>query len=267
LDESTNTSHGTLVESTIAAAGNNKQGIAGINWVSDTYMIDVLGGNSGDYDLASATKEIINLATSQGKRLVINFSLVGGSSTALEDLIASSYRNQDKVLFVFAAGNDNAEGISSPGSFAKSYSNVISVGSSWGLTDWYGNSRTVGDRANYSWWGSNYASQNDVNAGFKPLTIMAPTEFVAESAYRNSSGIYDFGLDSKFNGTSASTPIVTGIASLMWSVNSNLSASDIKTIISNTAYDLGDQGYDRYYGNGMINADAAIRTALAMARA
>jgi serine protease len=265
LDESPTTSHGTLVQSTIAAAGNNQQGIAGINWASDTYMIDVLGGNAGDYDLVSATKGIIDLATKQGKRLVINFSLVGGSSAALEDVIA---RNQDRVLFVFAAGNDNVEGISSPGSFAKSYSNVISVGSSWGLTDWYGNARTVADRTNYNnWWGSNYASQTDVDAGLKPLTIMAPTEFIAESAVRNSSGTFDFGLDNKFNGTSASTPIITGIASLIWSANSNLSASDIKTIIANTAYDLGDQGYDRYYGYGMINADAAVRTALALARA
>jgi serine protease len=263
LDESSTYSHGTLVQSTIAAGGNNQQGIAGINWLSDTYMVDVLGGNNGDYDLASATQSIIDKAVSLGRRLVINFSLVGGSSRELENIIA----NNQNVLFVFAAGNDNKDSISSPGSFAQSYGNVVSVGSSWGLTDWYGNAKNPGDRASYeNWWGSNYVNQADMNAGLRPLTVMAPTEFIAENAERNTSGTYNFTYDNKFNGTSASTPIVSGIASLVWSANPNLSASQVKTILAETAYDLGDQGYDRYYGYGFINADAAVRTALALAR-
>ncbi|AFZ04131.1 S8 family peptidase [Calothrix sp. PCC 6303] len=263
LDESSSYSHGTLVQSTIAARGNNQQGIAGINWSSDSYMVDVLGGDNGDYDLASATQSIIDKAVSLGRRLVINFSLVGGSSKELQNIIAS---NQD-VLFVFAAGNDNKDSISSPGSFAQSYSNVISVGSSWGLTDWYRNAKNPGDRAYYeNWWGSNYASQADINAGLRPLTLMAPTEFIAGNAERNTSGTYNFNYDNKFNGTSASTPMVSGIASLVWSANPNLSASEIKAILAETAYDLGEQGYDQYYGYGFVNADAAVRTALALAR-
>jgi hypothetical protein len=264
LDESPTYSHGTLVQSTIAAGSNNRQGIAGINWLSDAYMVDVLGGDNGDYDLASATQSIIDKAVSQGKRVVINFSLVGGSSKQLENIIAN---NQNNVLFVFAAGNNNTDSISSPGSFAQSYSNVVSVGASWGLTDWYGNAKNPGDRVFYeNWWGSNYVNQADMNAGLRPLTVMAPTEFIAENAERNTSGTFSFNYDNKFNGTSASTPVVSGIASLVWSVNPNLSASQVKTILAETAYDLGDQGYDRYYGHGFVNADAAVRAALALAR-
>lgn len=56
-DESVSFSHGTLSEGAIAAAANNGIGIAGINWNSPVYSIDVVGGDSEDRDLAQATQE------------------------------------------------------------------------------------------------------------------------------------------------------------------------------------------------------------------
>ena len=88
---------------------------------------------------------------------------------------------------------------------------------------------------------------------------------MATSATKNSSGQFDFGYNNKFNGTSASTANVSGVASLVWSVNSNLTAGQVKAIISDTAYDLGLTGNNEV-GNGFINADAAVRRALAIAR-
>lgn len=264
LDESTSYSHGTQVQSTIGAAGNNGIGIAGINWGSDVYHIDVLGGESGDLDLATATQILINQANSKGQRLVVNLSLAGGYSDPFGQLVAN---NQDKALFVIAAGNDNTSTISSPGSLAQTYSNVVSVGSVWGRNDYYGNPKTPGERTEYAgWWGSNYTTDANVSANIRPLTLMAPSEFIAETANRNASGSYDFAYRDKFNGTSASTPIVSGIASLVWSVNPILTAGQVKAILSETAYDLGTPGYDKFYGNGFINADAAVRRALALAR-
>ncbi len=145
-----------------------------------------------------------------------------------------------------------------PADLAAKYGNVVAVGSSWGTQDWYGNAKTPGERVSYdNWWGSNYG---------KGLTVTAPSEFVTTSADRNDSGKFDFGYNEKFNGTSASTANVSGVASLVWSVNSNLSAGQVKAIISETAFDLGKKGYDEAYGNGFINADAAVRRALAIAR-
>ena len=71
---------------------------------------------------------------------------------------------------------------------------------------------------------------------------------------------------SKFDGTSAAAPNVTGVASLVWSANRNLTAAQVKDILSDTAYDLGQQGYDKFYGHGFVNADAAVRRALALSR-
>ncbi|NJR16117.1 MAG: S8 family serine peptidase [Calothrix sp. CSU_2_0] len=274
LDESTGYSHGTLVQSTIAAASNNGFGIAGINWNSDVMHIDVLGNtingtyalDAGDLDLVTATQTLINQANSKGQKLIVNLSLVGGSSDAFQQLIAN---NQNNALFVIASGNDDVDNVSSPASFAQTYSNVISVGASWGNKDWYGNSKNPGERVSYAnpkWWGSNYTNDAAINAGLRPLTLMAPTEFPAGSADKNSAGSFNFGYNDKFNGTSSSTAIASGVASLVWSANTNLSASQIRAILSETAYDLGTPGYDKFYGNGFVNADAAVRRALAIAR-
>ncbi|MEB3214914.1 MAG: S8 family serine peptidase [Nostocales cyanobacterium 94392] len=248
-------SHGTLVQGTIAAASNNGIGGAGINWNSDVINIDVVGDDAPNYNLATATQAMIDQSKAQGKRLVVNISLAGGYSPEFEELIAN---NQDTALFVIAAGNGNTNSIASPADLAQKYGNVVAVGSSWGTSDYYGNPRTPGERISYdNWWGSNYGNG---------LTVTAPSEFISTSANRNASGSFDFDYNQNFNGTSASTANVSGVASLIWSVNPNLSATQIKAIISETAYDLGTQGYDTVYGNGFINADAAVRRALAIAR-
>jgi serine protease len=260
FDESATFSHGTRVEGTIAAAATsnndvgNGVGIAGINWVSPVQMIDVVGGDSGDYDLVQATQTLINGAG--GKKLVVNLSLSGGSSPAFEQLVAN---NRDNVLFVIASGNQDQNTIASPASLAQTNNNVVAVGSSWGTQDWYGNPTTPGQRVSYAgWWGSNYGTG---------LTLMAPSEFVATDATRaNASATYQFGYYDYFNGTSASTAVVTGIASLVWSVNPNLTAVQIKSILSETAYDLGVAGYDTVYGYGLVNADTAVRRAEALDR-
>lgn len=250
LSLSPNITHGTSVQGVIAAASNNGVGITGINWNADVYHIDVMGGDAGDDDLAGATQKMIDRANSQGQRLVINLSLTGGYSTAWEQLIA---KNQDTVLFVIAVGNTDKNSLESPADLASKYKNAIAVGASWGTKDYYGNPKTPGERISYDkWWGSNYGVG---------LTVMAPSEFPSTDA-TSAPDSYN----NRFNGTSASAPNVSGVASLVWSINQGLSATQIKDIVSQTAYDLGAPGYDTVYGYGFVNADAAVRRAMALDR-
>jgi hypothetical protein len=258
FDEWSYFSHGTLVQGAIAATSNNDIGIAGINWNSQVMHIDVVGTNPDDDDLAGATQALIDWANSQSKTLVINLSLSGGYSERFEQLIAN---NQNNVLFAIATGNDNQNAISSPADLANKYENVIAVGACWGTKDYYGNLKTPGTRVDYGregvqWWGSNYGTG---------LTFVAPSEYASTHATRNESEpFYNyFDYTSYFNGTSASTPNITGVASLVWSVNRGLTAKQIREILAETAYDLGDPGYDTVYGYGIVNADAAIRRSLA----
>jgi len=102
-------SHGTAVQGIIAARANNGEGIAGVNWNSEVYNVDVLYGNTGDLDLAEATEKTINAARDEGKKLVINLSLsvpdTFGNLEAINPEFANIIETNPDVLFVIAAGN------------------------------------------------------------------------------------------------------------------------------------------------------------------
>jgi serine protease len=255
-DESPKFSHGTLLGGVIGATANNGVGIAGINWNSDMIYVDISGDNAGDRSLADATQVMINKANEKGQKLVVNLSIAGGNTPDFERLIAA---NKNKALFVIASGNGNQSQLSTPADLAAKYGNVISVGASWGTRDFDGKATTPGERISYDgWWGSNYGSG---------LTFLAPSEFVSTEATReNSASNFAFGYKSLFNGTSAAVPNVVGVASLVWSINPNLTAEQIRSILAETACDLGTPGYDTTSGYGLVNADKAIRRSMAVAR-
>ncbi len=60
--------------------------------------------------------------------------------------------------------------------------------------------------------------------------------------------------------------MLAGIASLVWSINPNLTGAEIRQILVETAIDLGATGRDDFYGAGLVNADAAVRRAYALSR-
>ena len=259
MDDGT-TNHGTSVQGIIAARSNNGIGMTGINWNSTVLNIDTLQQNPGDLSIAEGAQIMINQARSAGQRLVINMSLGVPNSFGVNydrDLEQVVQNNPD-VLFVIAAGNfgdRGLSGLSSPGVLAQFYSNVIAVGAVWGTQDYFGQVTTPGDRINYpGWWGSQYGDG---------LTVVGPSEVIAPIATFGG-GQVEFGYTTKFNGTSAATPNVAGVASLVLSANPNLSATQVRDIIAQTAVDVGARGYDAFTGSGVVNADAAVRRAIAI---
>lgn len=60
------------------------------------------------------------------------------------------------------------------------------------------------------------------------------------------------------SGTSMATPHVAGVAALLLSKCPTASAADIVNAMTSTAEDLGSGGYDTWYGNGLVNAMAAL---------
>jgi len=78
------------------------------------------------------------------------------------------------------------------------------------------------------------------------------------------SGIYTTTMGGGYgavNGTSFSSPITAGVLALMMSKNPNLTPSQLSNILLSTATDLGDAGWDQYYGRGLVNAAAAVQAA------
>lgn len=62
-----------------------------------------------------------------------------------------------------------------------------------------------------------------------------------------------------FGGTSAACPQVAGVAALMLSVRPDLTEVQVRTILQQTATDMGPYGFDNTYGYGRVNAYAAVQ--------
>ncbi|MCH8344838.1 MAG: S8 family serine peptidase [Planctomycetes bacterium] len=60
------------------------------------------------------------------------------------------------------------------------------------------------------------------------------------------------------NGTSASSPHVCGLVGLMYSVDPTLTPQEVRDLLCENADDLGDPGFDIYFGCGRINAARTI---------
>jgi subtilisin len=64
-----------------------------------------------------------------------------------------------------------------------------------------------------------------------------------------------------WNGTSMACPHVSGVAGLVISQNSMLTASQVRSILGDTSVDLGVKGRDTQYGYGKVDACAAVKKA------
>lgn len=216
--------HGTHVAGIIAAKGNNGIGIAGMNWHAKILSVRVVSPFSGagtETDLADG----IIWAVDNGAH-IINMSLQYYTGTDyLRDAVA--YAHDNGVLPIAATGNNAPSGIVAyPAKFPK----CMAVGATDDSDNRYNKSNTGPE-----------------------IDVAAPGESVfslwIESGYRLQSG------------TSMATPHVSGLASLMMSLNPDLSIQQIEQIIKDTTEDRGVPGFDHQFGHGRINAHFALLAA------
>ena len=211
--------HGTLTAGTVAAVTNNATGVASVAHGAKIMPIRITNDSSTGYATTSAMSAGITWAADHGARVVsLSYDGWGGSSTI--QTAAQYLRNKGGVMFA-AAGNNG----SNPG-----YSNLSAI---------FGVSATDSNDARPTW--SNYGNHVD---------------FAAPGA-----GIYTTtraGGYGAANGTSFSTPVAAGVAALVLSANPALISSQVEAVLQNTAVDIGDPGWDMYYGIGRLDAGAAV---------
>lgn len=226
--------HGTNIATVIGAGINNSIGFAGIDGKCRLMNCKNLNSdNSGEY---SWWAESIKYATDNGAQ-IINMSEGGDDySKVLKTAIGYAQDNGSLIIAAMMNKGDDRD------YYPASYKDVFAVGA----TD-------TDDRRcrKFSWGGGSCWGTH--------ISVVAPGNKIYGLDYEN-----DLNYEVYWSGTSQSTAIVSGIASLLLAQNLSRTSDDLKRIIKITSKDLvGDPredkpGWDPYYGNGRVDSYSAL---------
>jgi subtilisin family serine protease len=192
--------HGTHVAGIIGAVGNNGLGVTGVAW-----RVKLLALRCGDTSLATsaviqALDYLSNLKQHGLPIVVVNNSYGSGSSISTQrDSIVRA--QQQGILFIAAAGNDarNIDGAQHTFPVGYGVNNIVGVAAS-NLAD---------GLADYSNWGTN------------SVLLAAPGSGILSTLPGGKYGVLD--------GTSMSTPMVTGAAILLKAAQPTLDYTGLRT--------------------------------------
>ena len=135
------------------------------------------------------------------------------------------------VVVIAASGNDGfVNAISSPACA----SGVISVGA----VD-KDDSRTI------------YSNESN------ELDIVAPGTGITSTVPSNSCQLCDSSGFIGLSGTSMAAPHVSGVAALLLDADPTLTPSEVRKILKDSSFDLGDNGFDSIFGSGRVDAFSA----------
>lgn len=232
--------HGIHVSGIVSGEANNGVGIAGISYNADILPIEVFyydsyyGVVTTDTILIRAYNYIFDLidADSIDNLRVINMSLGGyGSANQSMRAVIQEAQNDYNILTVAAGGNGDDYGNPYTAySYPADYDEVVSVVAL----------DSTNTRA--SW--CDYNDQKNISA---PGVDITSTYYGSITAYRQASG------------TSMASPLVAGVAAMLFAADPTLTVEEVKDVMYTTATDLGDEGRDDYYGYGMINPVEALK--------
>ena len=107
--------HGTHVSGTIAATGNNRIGVIGVNFQAHLMVLKVSsnGSNMISSDIISAIQYAAMMKTRGANVVALNCSYGGGSYSASE-LAAMASAGSEGIIFCVAAGNDTNDNDTTP---------------------------------------------------------------------------------------------------------------------------------------------------------
>ncbi len=214
--------HGTHVTGTIVAETNNGLGMAGIAPGSTLMPIKV--ADSDGFIALSDVLDAVDWAREHGAD-VINLSLGGTLTPEQVELAQPTFTaaRDAGILTVAASGNDGTAVRMYPASF-KGVVSVSAVDSTDTIADFSSTGRAV-----------------DLAApGVDLLSVAAGGGYVRES------------------GTSMAAPHVTGVAALVRAARPGLDVDELEAVLRASAVDLGAPGHDTLYGDGRVDAAAAL---------
>jgi Subtilase family len=215
--------HGTATAS-VAAAPENGVGLVGIYPRAKLQLWDA---SPGVY--LTVGDEIAGLsAAAQHGRGVISLSLGGFDRIPVEEhAILGAFAAGS--LIVASAGNYRAGG-SAP-SYPSAFAHVLSIGAT--------------DELDHVTSFSSSARTMDLAAPGQNMTVAVPT-------YWNPIGY------SAMDGTSFSAPLVAGAAAGVWTLRPKLANTQLFEVMRRSARDVGNPGWDKDSGYGILDVPAAL---------
>ncbi|MDP2896919.1 MAG: S8 family serine peptidase [bacterium] len=234
--------HGTHVGGTIAAVGNNVNGVIGV--APQARVMTVKALSRGGWGYNSWIADGIEYAASNGAD-VFNLSL-GGPGKPFDVVSAIEYAYSLGCVIVVAAGNDSLNATwHCPANLAR----TITVSA----TDYQDSPASF----------TNYGTVVDVAApGCDILSTRSASDTHSQSLWIDDpEDPGDLKMYLRLNGTSMSAPHVAGTAALVLSVNPSLNPEEVRTCLRKSAVDLGEYGFDEFYGFGRTDAMGAVQRA------
>lgn len=254
--------HGTACAGLVGAIADNTIGVVGT--APNVSIMPVYTGPS-EYEYGAA----IDLAVAHGADILSNsWGFDGYASTVITTAVNDALAAGKVVLFSAGNGPDRAPWtykVAFPGALSSS-TDLICVGAS-GPTDEH---KSASSSDGLHEWGSSYLassiSEGNAYDGDGP-DVVAPGTWIYTTDRQGADGYnggYPNSIDAdythNFEGTSASCPMVAGIAALLLSANPDLNSGQVKRILKNTADDIEEPGEDDKTGAGRVNAWRAVKS-------
>jgi hypothetical protein len=227
----------------IGAAGNNGMGLSGVNWTVRIRPIRVIGvyGSGFTYDVVQGILYAAGLPADDGAggvvqapvaaSIIYHGTLSPQDDGTLRDAVLAA--TNAGVLIIAGAGNNE----SSDPMYPAAYPEVLS-------------SSAVGpDRKLASY--SSFGSTIDIAAPGGDYDGVDPTLGTASTFwdFKTSEPVYAF-----TRGSGVAAAHVVGVASLLLAQEPGLSASELRSRLTDYAVDAGSPGRDNEYGAGILNA-------------
>ena len=240
--------HGTLVAGVAAAAGNNAEGGTGAAWNVRIMPLRVLDSRGVGSTLAVVNA--VKYAVLNGAR-IINISFAG---PGYSQILASTLRDATRsgAVIVAAAGNegDTVQGgnldvrPAYPVCYRGSNNEPIVIG--------VASVDAQGHRSSFTSYGSDC------------ISLSAPGEnFYLPQVFRPGVNSFGAAYGGGWSGSSLSTPLVSGAAALLLSMNPGLSSAEVRALLTRWTDPLGglNPGYGPALGAGLLNAGASVAAA------
>lgn len=257
-DGSPTGNHGTACAGIAAARNNNAEGIAGV--AGNCQIMPLAFSTWSDTEVAAG----INFATANGANVIsMSFGWDLWDPAVIDPAIQNAHNNG--LVMCVATHNYNS-------SITYPATNPLVI--ACGASDELDNRKSPASPDGECWWGSDFGAEISVvapgvripttdrqgNAGYNhngtpetfPVACAPGGTFTYPSTGDNAGNYY-----AVFNGTSAATPHVAGLAALLLSLNPRLTNIQVRNIIERTADKVGVVPYAETpgYPNGTWNQE------------